>query len=198
MQHCTAVAAGPPDTRDGHTYIAQSWDWMERLYGMSSLLLWRRTEGPSLLTCSYPGLWFGAGMNSAGSALVWTSAENIMRIPGPRVGIPTYVLIAQMLYQDSLEGAIEEAHRAKHAGWFAIMLADAKGRIAKVEGAPGELAIERVRGSLVGVYYCTRQMTRPHVACWRARRARSTGPRSKALTLTTTPRSASITARSIT
>ena len=115
VQHCTALAAAPPDTKDGKTYVGQNWDWMASVYGLSSMLLWKRPEGPSLLAYSYPGLWVGAGLNSAGVALCWTWGDGV-GIKGPRVGIPSYVLIAQMLYQDTLEGALKEAKRAKHAG----------------------------------------------------------------------------------
>ncbi|HWQ55415.1 MAG TPA: C45 family peptidase [Bryobacteraceae bacterium] len=159
-EHCTALAAGPPDTSDGSTYVAQSWDWMQRVYGMSSLLLWKRPEGPSLLSYSYPGLWAGAGMNSSGIALVWTSAENTMKLAGPRVGIPSYVLIAQILYQETLQAAVAEARRAKQAGWFTFVLADGSGQLANIEGSPGELAVEFTRGSFARTYYGSRQMTR--------------------------------------
>ena len=63
------------------------------------------------------------GLNSAGLALCWTWGDG-MGIKSPRVGIPAYVLIAQMLYQDSLDAALEEVQRATHAGWFAFVLAD--------------------------------------------------------------------------
>ena len=159
VDHCTAVAAGPPDTADGHAYVGQSWDWMTSVYGLSSMLLWERPEGPSLLAYSYPGLWVGAGLNSAGIALCWTSAQG-QGIPGPRVGIPSYVLIAQMLYQDTLDGAVSEARRAENAGWFTFVLADGEGRLVNVEGSPKELAVEPGRGHMARVYYGSRQMTR--------------------------------------
>jgi hypothetical protein len=72
VQHCTAIGAAPPDTKDGRTYVGQNWDWMASVYGQSQMLLWKRPEGPSLITYSYPGLWVGAGLNSAGVALCWT------------------------------------------------------------------------------------------------------------------------------
>jgi isopenicillin-N N-acyltransferase-like protein len=159
VDHCTALAAGPPDTRDGSTYVGQNWDWFERLYGRSSVLLWKRPEGPSVLAYSYPGLWIGAGLNSSGIGLVWTSTPSL-GISGPRVGIPSYVLIAQLLYQDSLKAALEEARRARQAGWFTFVLADGKGQLVNVEGSPKELVIEQSRGHLARVYYGTRQMTR--------------------------------------
>jgi len=159
VDHCTAIAAGPPDTADGHTYVGQNWDWMESVHGLSSMLLWKRPEGPSVLAYSYPGLWAGAGMNSAGVALCWTSGAGL-GIPGPRVGIPSYVLIAQMLYQDSLQAAVEEARRAKHAGWFVFVLADGEGRLANVEGTPRQLAVEFSRGHVARWLYGTAELTR--------------------------------------
>jgi isopenicillin-N N-acyltransferase-like protein len=157
VQHCTALAAGPPDTRDGNTYVGQNWDWMASVYGLSQMLLWQRPEGPSLLAYAYPGLWVGAGLNSAGVALCWTWGDGL-GIKGPRVGIPSYVLIAQMLYQDTLEGALQEARRAKHAGWFAFVLGDGKGRLATVEGTPEQLVVQRPRGHTARASYACREI----------------------------------------
>jgi len=115
VPHCTAIAAGPPDTATGSTYVAMTWDWMLSAFGLSSIVLWKRNEGPSVLGYAYPGLWTGAGMNSAGIALCWTSAslgENIDG-RGPRVGIPTYVLITQMLYQKTLAVECSRGHLAR-------------------------------------------------------------------------------------
>jgi isopenicillin-N N-acyltransferase-like protein len=159
--HCTAIAAGPPHTRDGATYVAMTWDWMVGVFGLSSMVLWRRSRGPSVLGYAYPGLWVGAGVNSAGIALCWTSAslgENIDG-PGPRVGIPSYVLIAHLLYQESLDQAVAEARRARQAGWFTFVLADGRGELASIEGSPKRLAVERSRGRLARAYYGTREMT---------------------------------------
>jgi isopenicillin-N N-acyltransferase-like protein len=157
--HCTAVAAGPPATCDGKTYVGESWDWFPRLYGKSQMLLWNRDGGPSVLSYSYPGLWTGAGINSAGIALCWTSAFD-KSIPGPAVGVPSYVLIAHLLYQRTLEAVEEEAKRAAQAGWFTFVLADGKGRLLNVEGSPDRMATQWGRGTMARVYYGTRRMTR--------------------------------------
>jgi isopenicillin-N N-acyltransferase-like protein len=157
-EHCTAIAAGPPDTEDQHAYVGQTWDWFVSLYGASQMLHWKRPEGPSVLAYAYPGLWVGAGLNSAGIALCWTSAEG-QGIAGPCVGIPSYVLIAQMLYQETLKDALEEARRAKHAGWFTFVLADSEGRLANVEGSPKELVVEEHKGHLARVLFGSRKMT---------------------------------------
>jgi isopenicillin-N N-acyltransferase-like protein len=158
VEHCTALAAGPPDTNDGNTYVGENWDWMRSADGLSSMLLWERSEGPSVLSYSYPGLWIAAGLNSAGIALCWTWGDQ-RGIKGPRVGIPTYVLIAQMLYQETLEAALAEARRATHAGWFTFVLADGEGNLANVEGTPERLVIETAGGHLVRAGFGTRTIT---------------------------------------
>ncbi len=157
-QHCTAFAVGPPTTANGDTYVGQTWDWTASTKGLSSLLLWKRLQGPDVLAYTYPGLLFGTGMNSAGIALTWTSVWGKSR-SGARVGIPTYPLIAQMLYQETLEGAIAEARRAKNAGWFTFLLADAKGRLANVEGSPRGIEIEYAHGHIARANLGTRKIT---------------------------------------
>jgi hypothetical protein len=158
-EHCTATAVGPPVTADGNTYVALSWDWFGQLYGKSQMLLWERKEGPSVLSYSYPGLWIGAGVNSAGIALGWTSIGDI-KTPKLSTGVPSYVLIAHQLYQPTLEAVEQEARRAGQAGWFTFVMADSTGQLLNIESSPEKIAIERDRGSLVRVYYGTREMTR--------------------------------------
>lgn len=172
QQHCTAVAAGPPATKDGHTYVGQTWDWMQSVAGLSQMLLWKRTEGPSLLAYAYPGLWVGAGLNSAGIAHTWTSASDDQK--SPRVGVPSYLYLANLLYQPSIDAVISEAKRVTHAGWFTFVMADGKGRLLNVEGSPSELAVEEHQGTLARVLYASKQMTttasgevrrQPHARC---------------------------------
>ncbi len=157
--HCTAVAVGPPETADGGTFVGQTWDWMQSVFGLSSVVEWQRSEGPSVLAYGFPGLWTGAGLNSAGIALCWTSANLQRKGLSPRVGVPSYLLIAHLLYQDSLESALAEARRDRHAGWFTFVLGDSHGRLASIEGSPQGIAVEQLTGKLVRIGYGTRQMT---------------------------------------
>ena len=159
VDHCTAVAVGPPDTSDGNTYVGQTWDWMQSVFGLSSMLHWKRNAGPSVLAYSFPGLWVGAGLNSAGLALCWTSANLGNRALGARVGIPAYVLLAHLMYQETLDAVEQEAKRATNAGWFTFVMADAKGGLCNVEGSPKELVVERSTGHLARISFGTRTMT---------------------------------------
>jgi isopenicillin-N N-acyltransferase-like protein len=159
VPHCTAVAVAPPETADGRTLVGQTWDWMESVFGLSRIVHWRRDEGPSLLAYGYPGLWVGAGLNSAGLALTWTSAGFGKQSPGVRVGVPSYALLTHLLYQESLEAAISEAKRNKHAGWFTFVLGDGKGNLVNIEGSPERIAIEPAKHRLVRIGFGSRQMT---------------------------------------
>jgi isopenicillin-N N-acyltransferase-like protein len=158
--HCTAVAVGPPATARGETFVGQTWDWMQTVFGLSRVLHWQRTEGPSLLAYGYPGLWTGAGLNSAGLALCWTSASLEAQPLGVRVGLPSYVLLTHLLYQESLDDALSEAARATNAGWFTFVMADGKGNLANIEGSPRELVTESIKGRMARVGYGSRKMTR--------------------------------------
>jgi hypothetical protein len=65
-----------------------------------------------------------------------------------------------MLYQPSLDAALEEARRARNAGWFTFVLADGEGRLANVEGSPDKgVVVEEARGRLVRHNYGSRAMT---------------------------------------
>jgi len=158
VPHCTAVAVGPPQTR-GETLVGQTWDWMPSVAGMSSLVEWRRDEGPSLLAYAFPGLWVGAGLNAAGLALCWTSADLGKPKQMPRIGLPAYVLLAHLLYQPSLDAVIDAAQRNRHAGWFTFVMGDATGRLLNVEGSPEGIVCEEATGRLSRVGFGTRRMS---------------------------------------
>jgi hypothetical protein len=157
--HCTAVAVGPPDTADKHTYVGQTWDWMQSVAGKSSLTEWCRADGLSVLAYGFPGMPAGAGVNSAGLALCWTSAALGEKGQTPRVGIPSYMLIAHLLNKKNLDDVIREVHKNKHAGWFTFVMADGDGRLVNIEGSPERVVVEPAEGRLVRVLYGSRDMT---------------------------------------
>jgi hypothetical protein len=159
VPHCTAVAVGPPDTADGNTYVGQTWDWMQSVYGMSRIVHWKRPEGPSVLAYGFPGLWAGAGLNSEGLALCWTSADLGKQETTARVGIPSYALIAHLLYQNSLEDVVREVKRCPAAGWFTFVMTDGKGNLLNIEASPKALAIEHHKARLARVLFGSRKMT---------------------------------------
>jgi hypothetical protein len=158
--HCTAIAVSPSDSGDGHTYVGQTWDWMPRLAGVSSVTEWRRDDAPSVLVYGYPGMPMGAGLNSQGIALCWTSGGSPkVKKTSPRIGVPAYALITHLLAQNDIESVIREAKRDKHAGWFTFVIADGDGNLVNIEGSPQDVEIERNNSRLARSYYGTHKMT---------------------------------------
>jgi isopenicillin-N N-acyltransferase-like protein len=157
--HCTALAVGPPFTKNGETLVGQTWDWMQSVFGLSRVLHWQRDQGPSVLAYGFPGMFCGAGMNSAGLALCWTSAGFADPSAGVRAGIPSYVLLTHLLYQESLADVMGEARRATNAGWFTFVMGDGQGQLLNIEGSPKGIVVERAEKVLARVGYGSRKMT---------------------------------------
>jgi isopenicillin-N N-acyltransferase-like protein len=165
--HCTAVAVGPTDTGNKHTYVGQTWDWMPSVAGKSCVTEWRRSEGVSVLAYGFPGMPMGAGMNAEGIALCWTSADLGNKGQKPRVGIPSYMLIAHLLAQKDMDAVVREAKKNKHAGWFTFVMADGRGRLVNIEGSPERVVVEEADGRLARVLYGSREMAggKLHARC---------------------------------
>lgn len=156
--HCTAVAIAPPSTGNKHTYVGQTWDWMQSVAGKSRIIEWRRTKEPSVLAYGFPGMPMGAGLNSDGIALCWTSAGLGTKGQTPRVGIPSYMLIAHLLAQKDMDSVVREAKKNKHAGWFTFVMADGNGRLVNIEGSPERVVVEEAENQLARVSYGSREM----------------------------------------
>jgi hypothetical protein len=97
-------------------------------------------------------------MNDRGMALCWTSAALGDHSLRARVGLPSYVLVAHLLYQNDLDAVIRAVQRDKHAGWFTFVLADAQGNLLNVEGSPQGVVVERAQTRLARHLYGTKQM----------------------------------------
>ena len=142
MPHCTAFVATGEATRGGKTINGQNWDWAPSLFDWPGLLRMRAKGGRETLTYHYPGLWMCAGVNDAGLSLMWTGSGYFPQLK-PRVGMPTYVLIAEILGKRSVDEAVGYLKSVKHAGSFIFFLGDAAGNAAVAEGMPGPLEVER-------------------------------------------------------
>jgi hypothetical protein len=140
--HCTAFAATGEATRAGKTLVAMNWDWSPHLYPWPGLVRLDVRGAPRTLNYHYPGLWASAGINEHGVALMWTGA-GYMPIVRPVVGVPTYVLIAEILRRKNTRSCIDYLRCIKQAGSFIFFIGDAQGDIAVIEAVPGRLEVVR-------------------------------------------------------
>ncbi len=135
---CTAFAATGRATRSGRTLLGQSWDnYLEWYEGFPSLLLRRRSkEGLEVLSYAYPGMLAAAGINSAGIALCWNSVPRLKL----KIGVPTYVIVAEVLRQETIGNALAAVFRAERAGCFNFLLADEE-EIYNLEATPDDMEV---------------------------------------------------------
>jgi isopenicillin-N N-acyltransferase-like protein len=142
QKNCTGLGATGSATTDGRPVIGQNWDWHAKLYPWPNLLRIRSMETPATLTYSYPGLWASAGINEHGLSLVWTGGGYQPRVR-PKVGVPTYALIAAILACRNCAEALALLRQTPNAGCFLFFIADAKGEVWVVEGIPKKVHLER-------------------------------------------------------
>ena len=145
--HCTAFAAAGSATRGRKTLVAMNWDWGAQLYPWAGLLRLAPHGSPRVLTYHFPGLWAGAGINEHGMSLMWTSSGLMPRLQ-PGVGVPTYVVIAEILRRKTVNAALRWLDSVEHAGCFIFFLGDPDGTIAVVEGLPGYTTVDQSADAL--------------------------------------------------
>jgi hypothetical protein len=142
MAHCTAFVASGAATRGGQTINGQNWDFPPGCYPWVSLLRLQLAGTPRTITYQFPGLWACAGINEAGLSLMWTST-GITPLVTAEVGVPTYVLVAEVLRRETVAEAIAYLECVKLAGAFDFLLGDASGAIAVIETLPGYVWVDR-------------------------------------------------------
>jgi len=138
-RHCTAFAATNGATKDGRTYIGQNWDTLESMWwdGEFSLLFTvRRKEGVDILDYTNPGILACAGVNSKGISICWNTVPRLEL----KVGVPTYIIVAEVLRQKTIGDAIDAVIRAKRAGCFNFLIAD-ETELYDIEATPTDIDI---------------------------------------------------------
>jgi isopenicillin-N N-acyltransferase-like protein len=135
---CTTLAATGMATRAGESYLCQTWDIAPDLCrnARPHVIIAERANAPDTLSFVYPGMVAGAGLNLAGIGISWNSVPRLSIRPG----VPTYVIIAEVLRQPSIGEALAAIFRAERAGCFNFMLAD-ETEIYSIEATPDEVGI---------------------------------------------------------
>jgi isopenicillin-N N-acyltransferase-like protein len=100
------------------------------------LLKVRRKNGPDILTYTNPGLLACAGLNSKGISINWNTVPQREFA----AGVPTYLIVAEVLKQPTIDDALHAVRRAHRAGYFNFVIAD-ETELYNVEGTPKDLDI---------------------------------------------------------
>ena len=136
---CTAFAATGNATRKGETYAGQTWDGIENEWWdgeLSLLFKVRRKNGPDILDYTNPGILACAGLNSNGISINWNTVPQKEMI----AGVPSYIIVAEVLKQKTLGEALDAVRRANRAGYFNFVITN-ETELYDVEATPSDLDI---------------------------------------------------------
>lgn len=136
---CTALAAAPEATTDGHTLIGQNWDWVSEARSRSLLLEIQQRGRPDILTHVEAGFMGHKGLNSAGLGM----CANAMSSTSDRFepAVPAWVLARAVLNCSTLNEVVDAMERARRIASINFMVASRTGEIAAVEVSPVDVRV---------------------------------------------------------
>ncbi|MEV1241522.1 C45 family peptidase [Nonomuraea sp. NPDC049750] len=132
---CTSVAVLPQYTRDGHTLLAQNWDWNPEQGPVTFLLATRDTEGFSVLTLAEAGMLAKSGLNSAGLGVCANLLVSDLDTGGE--GVPYHYLLRGVLNSPRMSTALRRTLNVPRVSSGNVLIADAGGEAIDLEVAPG-------------------------------------------------------------
>ena len=163
MSECTTVAATPMASANGHTWLAQNWDWSGDQRAACVLLRVVQPGKPTLLTLTEAGIVAKIGLNSAGIAVTL----NILaaQLDGKAPGMPVHVLLRKLLEQTSLDDAVALAKRDRSGASSCVTVVDTQGRAVSLEITPSGVGeLHPVDGLLVHTNHCVCAVTQPNAS----------------------------------
>ena len=152
---CTAIAINASASADGHTRVAQNWDWHPSLVGTLVLWLVKRSDGPDLLTLTEAGIVGKIGVNGAGLAMCINLLRSDSDSGGPAA--PMHIILRRVLEEcHSVEEAIALIGNTPRCTSCNHLLADRSGALADVEATPAGQWVHRpAEGLLTHANHCT-------------------------------------------
>lgn len=137
---CTALGVLDTHTVNGHTLLAQNWDWHNEQRPFTLLLITRDERGHEIATLTEAGMLAKAGLNSAGVGVcVNLLGSDRDGRPG---GVPYHVLLRSVLEADSLSWATRNALRTPRSASINLLIgatgSDGPGEIIDLELVPGD------------------------------------------------------------
>ncbi len=118
----------------GTPILGQNWDWEERLEPLIALIRIERTDAPSILMMTEPGILGKIGLNSASVGVCF----NFLHIDRPTNGVPIHILLRAILDSPSLEDVRKTIKRAGPGRSANILVADQTGERFDIEFAATE------------------------------------------------------------
>ena len=134
---CTVIGVPPEASKNGHTLLAQNWDWWTVGLGTTVLYEVEQEGFPKAIIITEAGLVGGKGLNEAGVA----QSMNALSVRKGKIGVPLQVLLRGSLSCTTVPKAIDCIARANRAGCACVGLASGDGELVMVEYTPNDLDI---------------------------------------------------------
>lgn len=133
---CTSVAVLPTHTSDGHTLLAENWDWHPEQQHLTLLLSTLDEAGFAVLTLAEAGMIAKVGMNSAGLGV----CANLLVCDrdGPGDGVPYHLVLRGVLQSRTMAHATRAALMSDRVSSGNILIGDAGGEAIDLEVVPGD------------------------------------------------------------
>ena len=132
---CTAVVALPEATADGHTLLAQNWDWLIHTRETEIVLEARPDDGPAYVTVVEAGLLAKTGMNAHGVGVVTNTMVSDLDAGEP--GVPYHVVLRSLLGAENVSDALGRLYRATRCSSANYLVASGDGLAVDAECLPG-------------------------------------------------------------
>ena len=129
---CSVIAAVPEMTANGHTLLAQTWDWTENSLDTIVALKIKQDPLPSMVIFTEAGIIGGKGINSKGLGVTLNATST----GKGRVGVPLHILYRGILNQKSFSEAVEVVTKAQRAGCGCFNVASSDGLAGSIEFTP--------------------------------------------------------------
>lgn len=133
---CSAVVLMPRITADGHTLLAQNWDWIEGTRQTAVIVEARPDDGPAYIAVMEAGLLAKMGLSAAGIGL--TTNTIISDLDRGEPGVPYHVCLRSVLSAATMADALGGLMRGRRSSSANYLVASHDGLAFDAETWPGD------------------------------------------------------------
>jgi len=144
---CTSVSSLTPVTRDGHTLIGQTWDWLPRFQEFNVILKAEQKGKPAVVTQPEAGVLAHRGMNSAGIGACFNGMSSNRDVFG--VAVPFLLIMRRILNSESYSQALQAVFQAKATVSGNFLIAHRDGEAIDLEVSPLDVGFLYPEGGIL-------------------------------------------------
>ena len=129
---CSCIGALSAQTKDGHVYLAQNWDWLRAVDNSVVIVKIEQPGYPRVIMCAEAGIIGGKGLNESGIGV----CLNALSVGRGKPGVPLHVIYRKILCQTSISNALGAVASAQRAGSGNFVIGSSQDFLLNVEFTP--------------------------------------------------------------